>query len=259
LSDFEQIGWVRLHNAFDPSGMAEAMWQALGEHGLRPHDPTTWTRLGGEALSQKWLTKFGKSGAFAGVASDALAAALTGLLGDGWTEEAGGWGRPLITFPTAGSWDVPVEGWHLDAPPAEPFHTVRMFAYLSDVEQHGGGTLVAEGSHRLAAAYPNQRSRAIRDRLSEDHPWFREIWRPTDPEHRLPALMDAGVEIRGVRVRIVEITGQPGDVVLWHPSLFHAAALNVSDRPRFMLTHTAARRLAFNLTDILGERRIMML
>lgn len=181
LADFKQIGWVRLRNAFDPSGMAEAMWQVLAEHGLRPHDPTTWTRLGAQAISQKWLTKFGKSGAFAGVGSDAVAVALDSLLGDGWTEEAGGWGRPLITFPTAGRWEVPVEGWHLDAPPVEPFQTVRMFAYLSDVEQHGGGTLLAEGTHRLAAAYPNQRSRAVRDRLSDEHPSLREIWPADEP------------------------------------------------------------------------------
>jgi ectoine hydroxylase-related dioxygenase (phytanoyl-CoA dioxygenase family) len=42
-------------------------------------------------------------------------------------------------------------------------------------------------------------------------------------------------------VRVVELTGAPGDVVLWHPSLFHAASSNASDRPRFMLTHTAFR------------------
>jgi ectoine hydroxylase-related dioxygenase (phytanoyl-CoA dioxygenase family) len=43
-------------------------------------------------------------------------------------------------------------------------------------------------------------------------------------------------------VRVVELTGAPGDVVLWHPSLFHAASPNASSRPGFMLTDTALRR-----------------
>jgi len=243
LLGFEENGWVRLTGAFDPSGMAEAMWSALGEHGMLPDDPTTWKQAPGAGVAEKWLTKFGKSGAFAGVANNAVDAALDELLGDGWTEETGGWGRPLVTFPTGGDWDVGTDGWHLDMPPANPpLPVVRMFAYLDEVRGHGGGTLVIEGSHRLATAYPALRSRAVRDRLSEEHPWFREVWRPADRERRLPMLMDEGADVRGVRVRVVELTGMPGDVVLWHPSLFHAAAPNASGRTRIMLTHTALRR-----------------
>jgi len=239
---FEKKGWARLTRAFDPSGMAEAMWQALSEHGVRPDDPTTWEQSCGQALSEKWLTKFGKSGAFAGVANDAVDAALRHLLGDSWTEEKGGWGRPLLTFPSGGDWEVPTSGWHLDMPPTDPLQAVRMFAYLNEVSEHGGGTLILEGSHRLATRYTGLHARAVRQRLAEQHPWFREVWQPSRREGRLSVLMDEGAEVGGVRVRVVELTGVPGDVVLWHPCLFHAAAPNTSIRPRFMLTHTALRR-----------------
>jgi ectoine hydroxylase-related dioxygenase (phytanoyl-CoA dioxygenase family) len=37
-------------------------------------------------------------------------------------------------------------------------------------------------------------------------------------------------------VRVVELTGEPGDVVFMHPHLLHAAAPNRSDSPRFMIT-----------------------
>ncbi len=242
MSQFEEKGWVRLPKAFDPSGMAEALWHALRAHGMRPDDPMTWKQSGGQALADKWLTKFGKSGVFAGVANHEVDAALDQLLGDGWIEQSGRWGSPLVTFPTEGGWDVPTGGWHLDMPPANPLSAVRMFAYLSEVREHGGGTLIVEGSHRLATAYPGLHSRVVRNRLSELHPWFRELWQPVDVERRLPVLMDEGAHVRSVRVRVVELTGSPGDVVLWHPSLFHVGAPNASSQPRLMLTHTVLRR-----------------
>lgn len=241
-SGFEETGWIRVRNAFDASGMVEELWRALGEHGMRPDDPTTWKQ---DSTPETWLTtlcKLGKSGTFAGVANDAVNAALRHLLGDEWTDMAGGWGRPLVTFPTWVDWDVPTSGWHLDMPPAKPLPAVRMFAYLDEVGIHGGGTLVVEGSHQLATAHPGLHSPTIRRLLARQYPWFREIWHPTDRRHRLPVLMDEGAEVNGARVRVVELTGQPGDVVLWHPSLFHVAAPNTSSWPRFMLTHTARRQ-----------------
>lgn len=238
---FEEQGWVRLEGAFDPTGMAEAMWRALAKHEMRPHDPSTWRQDHGQPVSPgKWLTKFGKSGVFSAVSTDAVQGAPTDLLGEGWTE-TGRWGGPLVTFPSDEAWDVPTGGWHLDMPPAAPLQAIRMFAYLNEVRERGGGTLIVEGSHRLTSAYPGLSSRAVRERLSEQYSWFREVWRPTDRERRLSMLMDLGADLDGVRVRVVELTGAPGDVVLWHPSLLHAAAPNSSDWPRFMLTHTALR------------------
>ncbi len=242
LAGFHEKGWVRLRGAFDPSGMAEAMWRALSGHGVKPNDPATWEQSSGQPFKEKWLTNFGQSHTFAGVANDAVDQALVELLGDGWIDQKRRWTRPLVTFPMGEDWDVPTGGWHLDSPPANPLPVVRMFAYLNEVREHGGGTLIVEGSHRLAAAYPGLHSRAVRNRLSEEHPWFREIWQPTDRERRLQVLIDDGAVVRGVHVRVVELTGTPGDVVLWHPSLFHAASFNTSDGPRFMLAHTALRR-----------------
>jgi ectoine hydroxylase-related dioxygenase (phytanoyl-CoA dioxygenase family) len=147
-----------------------------------------------------------------------------------------------VTFPADGDWEIPASGWHLDSPPAPRLPAVRMFAYLSEVPRQGGGTLVVEGSHRLAAAYPGAHSRTVRDQLSRQDPWLREIWHPAGHEDRITALMDHGAEIGGVRLRVAELTGAPGDVVLWHPALFHTAAPNTARHPRFMLTHTALRR-----------------
>jgi ectoine hydroxylase-related dioxygenase (phytanoyl-CoA dioxygenase family) len=42
--------------------------------------------------------------------------------------------------------------------------------------------------------------------------------------------------VDGVPVRIVELTGEPGDVVFLHPHLFHAPAPNHGRTPRLMVT-----------------------
>ena len=41
--------------------------------------------------------------------------------------------------------------------------------------------------------------------------------------------------IGGVKVRVVELTGAPGDAVLWHPALLHSRSQNRSDAPKFVL------------------------
>ena len=41
------------------------------------------------------------------------------------------------------------------------------------------------------------------------------------------------------RERVVELVGEPGDVVFFHPWLLHAAAPNRRSVPRFMFTQSA--------------------
>ena len=48
--------------------------------------------------------------------------------------------------------------------------------------------------------------------------------------------MEADSLVRGVPVRIVELTGAAGDVFITHPALLHAPAMNVRARPRLMMT-----------------------
>jgi hypothetical protein len=50
-----------------------------------------------------------------------------------------------------------------------------------------------------------------------------------------------GDEVDGVRVRVVELTGQPGDVVAMMPWTMHNFSMNTTPRPRFMVTHTIMR------------------
>jgi ectoine hydroxylase-related dioxygenase (phytanoyl-CoA dioxygenase family) len=53
--------------------------------------------------------------------------------------------------------------------------------------------------------------------------------------------MSKGTSIDSVEVRVVEMTGEPGDVLLVHPMILHAPALNCSSSPRFALSTTVFR------------------
>ena len=95
--------------------------------------------------------------------------------------------------------DVPTDNWHADAPyglPVRPLPQLKLFTLLTDLESGGGGTMLVAGSHHVMARFG---------------------------------------DIDGVRVRVVELTGRAGDVVLVHPSVLHARPVNCHDTSRFML------------------------
>src|SRR3954467_12238487 len=137
--EFERDGVSVVRAAFDASGMADALWEGLAAWGFRSDDPTTWDPrlLAPSGLFGK-LTKFGKSGRFASIATETVAEAITSVFGNEW-HERGPWGQPLITFPTAPPWTLPHGGWHVDFPPraTSSIPALRMFAYLSSVAPQG--------------------------------------------------------------------------------------------------------------------------
>ena len=54
------------------------------------------------------------------------------------------------------------------------------------------------------------------------------------PRDRIESFMHEETDIDGVPVRVVELTGEPGDMVFCHPCVLHCAAPNCGDHPRFM-------------------------
>ena len=58
------------------------------------------------------------------------------------------------------------------------------------------------------------------------------------PADRIAAFMDAETTVEGVPLRVVELTGEPGDMVLCHPVMVHCVAPNRGARPRFMRIKT---------------------
>lgn len=241
-------GLVALRGAVpagDVAAMSDALWRELERRGIRREARETWPRAPAELL-QTGFASVGKSGAFAGMASPAVLGAVDDLLGPGWVQPSR-WGLPLVTFPDdSAEWDVPRANWHLDGPvSAEAPAIARVFLILAPLAPKGGGTIVALGSHRLMLKIAQRAGGTLKSadairRLRTEHPWFTSMMSTTDRHDRVRRFMEEGVAAEGVHVRIAEMTGEPGDVLLMHPSMLHAASPNVTRQPRMMLTQFIA-------------------
>jgi hypothetical protein len=236
--EFDRRGVLRMPKAIptvDASGMRNRLWRYLREtYGVAPERPDTWTG-GAPAHFQALL----RSGAFDAMATPGIRAAVDELLGTGGWRQPEHWGRPLVTFPQPGlPWRLPAAGWHLDSVgrPGDPLLVV--FACLAPVRSHGGGTLVVTGSHQLTtpgSRYAGLRSVDVRARLTDDHPWFRDLWTGGGEPDRTERLLGSSVLVDGVDLRIEELAGDTGDAFLMQPGLLHAVAPNTLDTPRLML------------------------
>jgi len=256
IARFEADGFVVIKGAFSPDDAAEMRrewWAELEKvHGIREHDRSTWF----QPLPDLKAAKFGTVGAKLGSAR--LRGAIDDLVGAGAWPEPKHWGRVLTTFPQAGVWDVPTKLWHSDSPSSwhrERMNGVMLFSFVGDVRPGGGGTLILAGSPRLLALRdrelrrqdPGADAARDRDRFYRWAPWLRALSGadPSPPDRPL-SFMREGAEIEGVPVRVVELTGEPGDVVACHPTIAHCVSPNCGEAPRFMriaqiLTRDVAR------------------
>ncbi len=236
-------GYIRVEQAFSPvdaEAMSDLLWSIFSrEFGIERSDPSTWDR----PFRKRPLLEAGTS-LFDDLLTDKLAAVVDELLGAGAWEWPSSWGDFLITFPNAEAWALPHAGWHEDwgfDTSCEPLRFFKTFAYLNRVEPGGGGTLVVEGSHLLAGRYGEGRivdegGTPIKgsQRLYEECHWLRDLTSPGDDRERRQRFMEEATEVDGARLRVVELSGEPGDVVIIHPWLIHASAPNAAASPRFM-------------------------
>lgn len=248
--EYDRCGHVVVRGAVPAEAcarMRDALWSGLARaHGIRREAPETWKR--GPVFG---LQAVRKAGAFAGLASPAFGEAVDGLLGAGTWDPPAHWGEPLVSFPTEGPWELPAERWHLDFPVRGrlgPRFAVKAIALLDTLESGGGGTLLLEGSHHLVArraeAAPGGdagHSRDVRARLAREHAWLRALVAGEGGD-RVSRFMEEGAELEGVRLRVVEFTGEAGDVLFFHPWLFHNASPNCGTRPRLALGQTLPTR-----------------
>ena len=246
LADFDEKGWVYLEEAFDPEAalkMQDFMWAHLKDlHGIDRQDRDTWPAVW-NGLNQK-----GQDPIYQDVGSPRLYAAIDQLLGKDQWHVPRGWGAFLVSPPYAEeeSWTVKPRHWHWDGNPekeVDRMNNLSVFSFYGDVQPEGGGTLLVEGSHRLILNLmrplgPDRgglSKKELNRRFSKSHPWVAELtgYAP-DQGDRIRRFMEEGAVIDGVPVRVIESTGKPGDVILWHPSLYHTGSYNHKDVPRFI-------------------------
>lgn len=242
---FRRDGLVRLPGFYPRhlvAEMADKVWADLERRfGRRRDQPETWT---GPARGKFQALK--RSGAFRALRSPELVALADDLMGPGGWSEPAHWGFLLVTFPGPGA--TPVRpAWHLDIfgdQALEPLPILRVFTFLEPVEPGCGGTLCLAGSHRLARAIEQAAGAPVRSeqvcrtlRARGDG-----ISRLLDaPNAELEGLIGQEIKAGGSTVRLEEMTGAAGDLIVMHPAIAHGAAVNRGSRPRIMLTEWLVR------------------
>lgn len=222
IEDFVERGWTLLRHAF-PSAVARAVRRDLGRRiGIDLERPEQWTQ------PQVWLQEMMTEPPYTDALTERFQTAVDQLVGVGrWkmTQEMGWWPVNFPGFddpPYVDSWHVE-GGWfrhHLTSPEQA---LLNLFCF-STVDPGGGGTLLVEGSHHLAARI-----------LSEAEPGGLEA---DDFDEPLTAHLD-----REGWPGTVEVVAEEGDVILAHPLMFHSANPNRGNRPRVMA------QPAFSMTE----------
>jgi len=258
--EFDERGVVRLPGAVDPriaAGLRDEVLALVAARRLAPESP-----LPGFAVTPSRTAGVANARGFSETWGPRVLGAIDDLLG------AGAWHAPkhagqllAITYPFRGvTWELPHKMWHLDyaAPGAlSGMPGVQLFLCVDHVESRSGATLVAAGTPRIVdrirrregPAWPG-RSADVRKALRREVPWFGDLCSLRPGEDRVARFMSHSTEHAGGSLRVVELTGEAGDVWAMHPWTVHDASPNCGSRPRMVLTERIrARRLDLELAQ----------
>lgn len=248
IQRFERDGYVVVRQAFaraDGLAMEQQWWRELEEtYGIRPDDRSSWRQFPGALKAAK------RDPGQAKILTETVRGVFDDLLGKAAWPPPRDWGRPLATFPEPGAWDVPTRLWHWDntcEPHLDRMRGLFVVSLIGPVAPRSGGTLILSGSPRLLIQQERQlptRERRVsiarlRERFHHADPWLMALTgQAPSPADRIAAFMDRETTVEGINLRVVELTGEPGDMVFCHPVMVHCAAPNRGTRPRFMRIKT---------------------
>ena len=256
LDHFETHGYIIFPGAFDPDDcrqMEDIVWRWLERHDIMRNDPSTWDRNQAGGLSRTVRS----TRVFRDAVSEQFVSAIDQLLGKGSWEKPRDWGSLGFSFPEAldEQWNVASGNWHWHNSGfrnVDKLDGLFNFSFITEVQSHGGGTHIADGSHHLIRHFYRTQEKSlfswkdkiIKKRFFSTHPWLRELTQASENSNtRVRRLMDQTTDVNGFPLRIIELTGKPGDAMIGHPLLMHCRSTNCADVPRFMRAceiHTTA-------------------
>jgi len=268
---FETHGFFKLERAFDPADaarMEDEWWDELADKwDVVRAEPSTWRQPMGDMKRPKQARSERL------FETDRLRTALDEVLGEGQWDWPRNWGRAVITMPSgrpASAWAPPKRLWHWDGRLAwnsELPQAAFVFTFVGAVGRGGGGTLVVAGSPRLvlrqyARLTPAELARGAswqRDAFGRLDPWLKALTgQGKGPDDRVAAFMGETHEVEGVALRVVELTGEPGDAYVCDPLLVHCVAPNCNERPRMMriqMVYNRASRRAIKAAAARAQQR----
>jgi len=123
----------------------------------------------------------------------------------------------LLSPPNQGAWILKGMNWHIDVKAEALDHTpgVQAFFLIDDVTPHGGATLALAGSHKLKQGGLGSLSR-LREALKSH--------------------VNLEDTLRDFGLKMLEMSGQAGDVYLMDMRTLHTPSINDSNRVRMMAT-----------------------
>ncbi|KRE98427.1 hypothetical protein ASG89_05305 [Paenibacillus sp. Soil766] len=263
IEQFQELGWVKVAQAFSREkalACQDFLWNKVEEaYAVKRDDPVSWIR----SLIFHQVSYRGPE--FDICNTQRMADAIEDLVGEGRWREHVVYKERDADYPTWGwwpvnfhhgrdkPWDVPTEGWHWDGSHFHHFvdspdQGLLCLCLFSDVGSQAGGTLVAEGSHKVVAKFLADYAEGIDlgegiQTLNAKHPWLSELTglspAVSDHQSRIDRFMNQfTTDADGFKLRVQEVTGEPGDVILCHPFLYHAPSQNHSDKVRFLCNRT---------------------
>ena len=244
IQRFERDGYVVVRQAFSPAdalAMERRWWSELeGTHDIRRDDRSSWRQIPGDLKAAK------RDPIQARILTGRVRGVFDDLLGKAAWSPPRDWGRAIVTFPEPGAWEVPARLWHwdnlcdlhIDQPRA-----LFVVSFIGSVAPRSGGTLILSGSPRLLiqqerripASQRGGSGASLWERFHRSHAWLMALTgQAPSPADRTAAFMAGETIVEGVPLRVVELTGEPGDMVFCHPVMVHCRAQNRGARPRFM-------------------------
>lgn len=258
---FEATGLVKLPGLLPDQMTAPVLrlvHRKLEQAGMRRKDAwciESMAHIPSRRQSKKLLEEMRHERLLADLATPELEAEVESAAG-GTIRPMMKWPQLLFTLPEQGAWSLPHDIWHVDLPKLPNRRTVpgvQAFVLLDTVEAGGGGTVAVQGGHRLLYDIPWLGSRQITHRLRRE-PYFRELLSKQAGDRR--RFLRETVPHDGADLKVVEMTGERGDVYLMDMRLLHAAAPNVSDRPRIMWTQRFLTEATHNdMTAVFTQMR----
>jgi hypothetical protein len=243
---FERDGYVVVRQAFsraDGLAMERLWWRELEEtHRIRSDDRSSWHQIRGDLKAAK------RDPVQAKILTARVRGVLDDLLGQATWSPPRNWGRSLVTFPEPGACRP---GTGTGTIPANRTSISRegcsSSASSARSPPQGGGTLILSGSPRLLirrerqipASQRHESGARIWERFHRSHPCLMALTgHAPSPADRIAAFMDRETTVEGVPLRVVELTGEAGDMVFCHPVIVHCVNPNRGTRPRFMRIKT---------------------
>ncbi len=239
LQTFRETGIVRLDRAFEATDALHVQglaWDHLAGKGVDPDDPSTWLPdrfrgLGNLRRELPWER----------TRTPRLRSAINDLLGHKkWS--FGEYTGLLVSPPESPRtpWKIARGDWHWDSGGVglwTPGESVWLWGILSTLPPRSGGTLLLEGSAALVGEFKAEcEARSVwstTERFREWHPYLRRLY-GLDPSDDPDDFLSTTVDDVGRRLRVTEITGEPGDVVITQPGILHRVPQHHGDKPRFL-------------------------